>query len=308
MGEVGEVGMIAKHVIPGVVLLTLAGVSAAIAQTPSPTYAPSATNAYLQPPSAPGSSPYGQLPAPLAPALPPSMPSAAIVNPVEPVSPSAIAWQQSSPAYCCGPFGANGPIGAEIFLYTGPTIPSSGGTLYQQIHTGWMAEWGGRSLFFNTARDAAWTAKLSVTFAYNGGVRRAGPTFDYFGLPVRVRDLERWSFTFGGGRDWFLLGSRDSGSSNLRFGLETGGRWGTEHVDLLLDIFDPLHQSDYLRRQDIFGAFYLGAHIDYEIPMGSWVWIGGFRAEHNWNFNDVLVGNSSTLRDVNLLLSTGIRY
>src|SRR5207245_1072597 len=123
-----EGGMSAKHVLPGVVLLTLAGVSAAIAQPSSP------ANGYLQSPSTP--SPYGLLGAPMAPALPPSAPAAAIVNQVEPVSPSALAWQQNSPAYCCGPFGANGPIGAELFLYTGPTIPSSGGTLFQQIHTG----------------------------------------------------------------------------------------------------------------------------------------------------------------------------
>ena len=301
--------MSTNRVLPAVVLWTLAGISSAFAQSSSPFGNSQPVVGPVLNSNTPTQS--------YNPAVSPYSPANAIINQssplnpvsqIEPVSPSAQAWQQNAPAYCCGPFGANGPIGSELFLYTGPTIPVSGGTLFHQLHTGWMVEWGVRSLFFNTDRDAAWGAKVSGTYAYNGGLRHGGPTFSYFGIPVRVRDLDRWSFTIGASREWFLFGSRDNGESNLRFGLETGGRWGTEHVNLLIDIFDPRNQSNYLRRQDVFGAYYLGTHIDYEIPMGAWVFLCGFRAEYNWDFDDILPGNSSLLRDVNLLFSIGVRY
>jgi hypothetical protein len=300
-GPSSEVGMSAKHVLAGVLLVSLAGACAANAQPVSP-YGP-----YTLPGTATPNGASAIAGASSTPVLPASTPSSVIVNGLEPVSPSAQAWQQSGPCYCCGPVGGDGPIGEEIFLYGGPTLPSSGGVLFDQLRTGWMAEWGGRTLFFNTQRDAAWTAKISVTYAYNRGLTGATP-FSFFGLPVRVHDLDRWSFTWGAGRDWFLIGRRDSGSSNLRFGLETGGRYGTEHVNLILNIVDPLNLNNYLRRQDIFGAYFLGAHIDYEVPMGGWVWMIGFRAEHTWNFADILPGQDSSLRDVNLLISTGFRF
>ena len=66
--------------------------------------------------------------------------------------------------------------------------------------------------------------------------------------------------------------------------------------------------NNYIRRQGVYGAYYIGAHLDYEIPMGSGVLVAGFRAEHNWSFSSLLPGQDNTLRDVNLLGSLGIRY
>ena len=77
-----------------------------------------------------------------------------------------------------------------------------------------MSEWGARSLLFNQARNAAWTVKISWTFNYNR-IATGTPPFSFFNIPVRVRDLDRMSYTWGGGRDWFLIGSRDSEGSHL---------------------------------------------------------------------------------------------
>jgi hypothetical protein len=239
-----------------------------------------------------------------------SSPAATALNGVQPVSPAAKSWIESSPCLCCGPVGRNGPIGSEYFLATGPSIPIGGGTLAQQINTGWMTEWGARALFFNRADNAAWTAKVALNYVYNDGSGKV-PVFQYFGLPVRIRDLHRWSYTWGVGRDWFLLGNARpdcSGGPNLRFGADTGGRWGTSHVNLNLIINDPLAISNYLRRQDVFWAYYLGAHLDFEVPLGSWVWTTGLRAEYNFHFTDILPGGGNQLQDVNILLSTGFRY
>src|SRR5262245_9467796 len=147
-----------------------------------------AVHAQMQPVTPVGYSPYGasgQLPtspplsqsAPLTPMSPSmnSSPSSALIGETQIVSPSAQNWLNGSPCYCCGPVGAHGPIGAEAFVMTGPTLPAGGGTLAPRLHSGFMVEWGGRSLFFNSANDAAWTATLAVSYQINAGIGASSP-------------------------------------------------------------------------------------------------------------------------------------
>src|SRR5262249_5357488 len=61
---------------------------------------------------------------------------------------------------CCGPVGGDGPIGSEVYLRTGASFALGDGVLADAADVGWAIRGGGRSLFFNPARDAAWTADL----------------------------------------------------------------------------------------------------------------------------------------------------
>ena len=294
--------MRAKHLFAGVLLTTAIGAVPILAQPMTPPSGGSPTVPIIPPPSTLPTIP------------PPAYPAAVIANPtggLQPVSPSASDWL-NSPCLCNGPIGKNGPIGSEIFLMTGPTIPGGPAVQARYANTGWMVETGARTLLFNPGGDAAWTVLLALTYQYNDGNGRVAP-FNYFnepGLPVTIRDIHRYTFTFGGGRDWFLFGQAPLGcnGSNLRVGLETGGRWGGQHVNLNLIIDDPTGRNNFLERYKVYGGYYLGAHVDFEIPMGSWVWFGGFRTEWGVNFGNVIPFQNNTLMDVNLLFSTGFRY
>lgn len=291
--------MRARHLFVGVVLTTAIGAVPLCAQPTSP-YSPTI-------PTVPAP---GNLPT----VPPPGYPSAAIANPpagLQPVSPSATDWL-NNPCLCNGPTGKNGPIGSEFFLMTGPTIPFGSSIQAQYVRTGWMVEGGARSLFFNPPADAAWILLVGLSYQYNNGSGSVAP-FNYFnepGLPVTIRDLHRYALTFGGGRDWFLYDREPlgHGGSNLRLGLETGGRWGGQHVNLNLIVDDPESRGNFLERFKVYGAYYLAAHADIEIPKESWVWFAGFRAEWAVNFGDVIPYQNNTLFDVNLLLTTGFRY
>ena len=293
--------MSATRIISGVLSLTM--VCAVRAQTlPNSTTSPSpygGVSTLLSQNAAP----------PVAPPPTPIPPSAAIVQGIQPVSPAATDWHASSPSYCCSPVGGNGPIGAEIFLYSGPTIPAGGGTLFPRLKTGWMVELGGRSLFFNTEGNAAWSATLGLSYQINGGELNSSPFF-YFNIPVVPRDLSRWAFSFSGGRDWFLYNSGSDGGlgRNLRFGADVGGRWGTSWVSLL-EAGNPDSETNYLRRQDVYRSLFLGAQINFEWPMGGWVLFGGLRSEYCFNWwTDLLPGSDNRLNDVNILLTAGFRY
>lgn len=317
--ESSEVGMSAKRIYCGVLIVSGVLTAFASAQSvlppitgtggPATPYGfPSAGGNMPMPPSPGLTSPYNSGPAlELPPGLAPE-------NPYRFESVPGSAAQSWANGIGSLPVGRDGPIGEELYFWTGPTIPVGGGMLFQQLNTGWMAEAGGRALFFNAANTAAWVARAGIAFQYNDGSGNVN-TFDYFGLPVRVRDYFRWSGIYAVGRDWFMIGQSPFGPRNasMRFGWDVGGRWGTSHVNLNLDIpdpqvNDPFSQGNYLRRHDVFGAVEFGTHLDFEIPMRSWVWVFGVRGEWGYNFTDILPGQKTNIQDVNILFTTGIRY
>jgi hypothetical protein len=209
------------------------------------------------------------------------------------------------------PVGKDGPIGEELFFYQGPVVVAGTGTLANKIDTGWMVEGGGRALLFNRNQDGAWTLSTGVAFQYNNGTGNAG-SFDYFGLPVDVRNLFRVSATASVGYDWFRQGMMPfgNGQDTLRYGLDFGGRFGFEHVDLnVLGVTgDPFNQDNYLYHSHTYGGLVWGLHVDGEIPMGGWVFVAGMRLEYDYNWGEVLVTANSTVCDFNILFTIGIRY
>jgi hypothetical protein len=314
--------MAAQRIRLGVVLAgVLVGGPAAFGQSGSGQAAPlppppptslGAGTPYLAPPSSTGTGgPTATLTAAPGPAAP--LPPGSVPSP----------WCGASPAGagCCGPVGANGPVTYELYARTGPDLVIGGGHVFAgALHTGWNVTGGGRSLFFNTPGDAAWYLDLGLGFTYNRGTDRVINVFspaprDQQGQlqgpdeihPFRVRDLFRTTFNYAVGRFWWLNGPGYVGAEsdwNSRVGLDVGGRWGTNHVNLV-PVADP---SNYLRRGGVSQGVFLGASWDWEKPMGGWVLFGGVRAEWGYTWMNLVPPQDGDLQDVHLLMTVGWRF
>jgi hypothetical protein len=230
-------------------------------------------------------------------------------------------WCGDTPAGgCCGPVGANGPVGFDLFFRTGPSLISGGGEFARTLKTfGWNVQGGGRTLFFNPAGDSAWALDLGVGYTNIEGRSLSRPVDVLsnavkFGGPggqptfaAGVRELRRTSFNFGVGRDHFLNGPGWVGAdcvSNFRLGWDVGGRWGTASVD-----YEPfLEPGGYRRLHDIFHGVYLAGQGTWEQPMGAWTFYLGGRVEWGYYWTNLIPPNDGDFRDVNLLLLAGVRF
>ncbi len=322
--------MAAKRFLLGAVLAGAIGAPAAFGQTGQP--APAAGTPFPPPPppvAVGGGVPY---------APPPGMPGAGgpttvltappgqpgVAQPLPPGSvPSPWCGNLPAGAGCCGPVGANGPVTYELYARTGPSLIVGGSPAFSgALRNGWNVTGGGRSLLFNQAGDAAWYLDLGLGFTYTRGdqsrvlnIFAPQPTDPNTGNlqgpdqinPFRVRDLFRTTFNYGIGRDWWLNGPGNLGAEcdwNSRIGLDVGGRWGTNHVNLV-----PVANPDgYLRRSGISHGVYLGANWDWEKPLGAWILFGGVRAEWGYTWMNLIPPQDGNLQDVNLLLTLGVRF
>jgi hypothetical protein len=235
-------------------------------------------------------------------------------------------WCGSSPAGggnsvggCNGPVGANGPITYEIYLRTGPNLLAGAGAFNGTLDNGWTVQGGGRTLFFNTERDAAWVIDLGLGYTRNTGFGLSSPVFvspsslkfgsvgDNTPQAFGIRFLNRSSFNYGIGRDWFLNGPGALGEEhfgNWRFGTDVGGRYGSASIG-----FDPASDpGGSRRRQGIFHGVYLGTGLNWEKPFGGTMLFAGVRAEWGYTWTNLLPPNDSNISDVNLLMTFGIRF
>lgn len=247
-------------------------------------------------------------------------PLPAVSNPI----PGAVysPWVGDNPAGgCCGPVGANGPITYEPYLRTGPVLLTGGGPLTAVTKTfGWNVQGGARSLFFNPAGDAAWVFDLGVGYSQNEGRAAQRPLNIEIGavkfggglnkqlFAVGLTELRRTSFNFGFGRDYFLNGPGVVGLApeytNFRVGWDVGGRWGTGSAH-----FEPFGDpGGYRRRQGVFHSVYGAGQATWEQPMGSWTFFLGGRVEWAYNWTNLIPPNDGEFRDLNLLLTTGVRF
>lgn len=222
-----------------------------------------------------------------------------------------------------GSVGANGPVTYELYTRTGPVLIVGGGPEFSgATRFGWGVEGGGRSLFMNSAGDAAWVADIGLMYSYNGASEDRvfdtylkQPTDPNTGLPsgpdqihpVRLRGLTRTGFNYSIGRDWWLNGpgylSAESGW-NSRVGIDVGGRWGTMRADLV-----PVGNVDsYTRKSHQAQSFRLGAHYNAEVPMGAWILFTGFRAEWAYTWSNIVAPTNSNIQELRLLLNIGVRF
>jgi hypothetical protein len=213
---------------------------------------------------------------------------------------------------CCGPLGANGPIGSDVYLRTGISIPTGSGPLGNSLETGWEIQGGGRLLLFNPAVDAAWIVDLSVSNVQNHASDRTRTVtlvnVPAFGgatilptLDVSPAALNRTYVNFGIGREWWLLGSADNchDLANWRAGIDVGGRYGTAKLE-----FNEIRHTT-----DVIGGFYLAVHTDLEIPCGGCIFLAGIRGEYSYTWSDILQRqNDADIQEISILFSLGARF
>lgn len=337
--------------LPAVLLVALGAAEPVAAQTRMPAYSPPGRAAGMAPSVQPGGTddpgvPVARPPSPArtlermttatpAEAAPAEPYSSLTGQPVPGAQPGGLPLgSYTSPYYkdypaCCGPLGG-GPMAYELYVMTGPNFVGGNGPLTDRLDTGWIVHGGGRSLFFNTAADAAWVIDLGLSYQYNRGtqdepadlfVRQAAsqnqvtgqltPQPDLF-LSTNIRGFHRTAFNFAIGRDWWFRGPAAPGLCNgwnFRFGMDVGGRWGTQHVDLdLVGTTGPFDSPIYARRQGVFHGVYVSGHISWEVPVGGWVWFAGLRGQWGWDWGDVVPPLNGDIQNMNLLITTGIRF
>jgi hypothetical protein len=237
------------------------------------------------------------------PPAPPAVSAVALNGPAVPPAPEFC--QDGSG--CQGPVGGNGPIGWETYLRSGVSLPFGGGVLARALNPGWVIQGGARSLFFNAAQDAAWTADFSVSnicSSADGGTPvllnitnpdTGGPQT----VAVTMNNLNRTYANLALGREWYLTGAAGDCQNNWRAGFDVGGRWGSGKLDL----------NEIRHRTAMFTGFFLAAHTDVEIPWGSCLLYVGVRAEWGYSFSHILQDqNNGDIQEVILLGTLGIRF
>jgi hypothetical protein len=216
------------------------------------------------------------------------------------------------PQSCNCPFGHNGPIQTELYFRAGPAFPVGGGVYARILQTGWELEGGGRVLFLNTPRDAAWVVDLGIVNVWNHANRPdvllplnvflTDPTTGVTSLtPVDVTasDLNRTMGSAGLGRDWWLLGSANDGGRKLRVGFDIGGRYGSDSAQF----------HEIRHRTDEIGGPYAAIHADLEWGCGGCTFTTGLRLEYEYVSSDILQNqNSGDVADLSLLLTFGVRF
>jgi hypothetical protein len=317
--------MSAKAMVSGALIVAVYGWAARAAEPPAqPPAQPPAPETLPQPSVAPGTSPLPEiLPAPGSVAQPPAksgLPPGSVPDP----------WINYVRPGCCGPIGADGPIGYEFYTRNGVSIPVATG-LKPFLQTGWMTAVGARSLFFNKATDAAWSVDLGLSYTYNNsGSQNLFTIFEPFSvqstnpvtgatttqtklgaLPVTVRDYQRASLNTALGREWYLLNPAYQPGWHLRFGIDSGGRWGASRLEF--NELTHFPNIAFHHRYDVFGAYFISLHSDLEVPLNAcYTFIAGIRAEWNYDWSDILhdsmPGIRGDLQDVNLLMTFGFRY
>lgn len=242
------------------------------------------------------------IPAPVP--TPPQGPSSALMTP-GPVE----SWLNHHQPGCCGPVGGSGPIGYDIYFRTGPSFPTGGSQLSQVLEVGWLARGGLRTLFFSPSGDSAWVVDANLEVVRNNG--NQSQLLSFFGQPVAPRGVTRTNFGLAFGKEWYTQGpgfiNGNTNYSNLSYGFDFGGQWGTSHADFLR-LQPQIQFVNTARHYDVIGGMRGGFNVNWERPMGGWTFLIGGRLEGAMTFTDVLPGYGGTLYDVNLLLNAGVRY
>jgi hypothetical protein len=303
--------MSAKSIVTRAVFLAVLGgwTARAAAQTPDGYGAPV--------PAAPATSPLpAVMPAPSQiPAIQASLPPGGVPDP----------WITYERPGCCGPVGGDGPIGSEVYVRTGPSIPTGNSIIRQSEDTGWMVEVGGRSLLFNRDTTAAWTGDFGVAYTYNdGGSNNVFPlilpftvnsiftsTIQPVAVKVIIRDYQRVAPTFAFGREYYLGQPAYAPGWHWRAGADVGGRYGVSRLDLN-DVSNP-GRVDFRHLSDVYGAALVSIHTDVDVPIGPCCsFIAGARAEWAYNWSDILKEALPTQRsdtqEINILLNVGFRF
>lgn len=230
-------------------------------------------------------------------------------------TPGKSSWlTYARPAACCGPVGAHGPIGSEVYFRSGPSFPF-GGFLASQLKPGWVFEGGLRTLFFNPAQDAAWVVDGGISNVNYNSTTRDQAILRNFPLtiqglnqpiiipefPVTPGGLNQTFVNLAVGRECYLWGDASLAEQGpvWRVGWDVGGRWGSSKLGF----------REIRHRTDVIGGAFLAGHTDVQVPCGCCVLTFGLRAEYGYTWSDILQSqNDADVQAINVLLNFGVRY
>jgi len=220
---------------------------------------------------------------------------------------------------CCGPQGANGSIGYEIYLRNGVSVTYGSG-FARDLNVGWTIQGGARALLFDTTEDVAWVVDFGITNVaqtFEGDAiyrltnvreRTANGNNTIPEILLTGESLNRTMVGVSLGREYWLTGHPNQRTAcvdgcaagpNWRFGWDVGGRWGTTK-------FLP---NELRHLTDVIGGVFVAAHTDMEIPCGACIIQTGFRVEWGYTWNDVVQRqNPSDVQEFLFMWNLGLRF
>ncbi len=252
---------------------------------------------------------------PIYPPPPPITPEATPYRPTVPANGGLSDWILYKRDCCEGKHGVYTPLYTEIYVNSGPSVPVGGMTLSRELKTGWSITGGARVLFFNEPHNRAWVVDLHIMNTNEGGGGAGNTQFPvtFFQNGVRsdqivfqgvagrttfsVQGMNRTSVGLGLGRQWYLREAANSDGCNWRFGIDAGGRYGSERVAF----------NEFGHVVDVVGTTYAAAHTDVEFPCRNFIFHAGVRFEWAYTWSDVLQRTSDS-QDLSFLLTIGVRF
>jgi hypothetical protein len=263
-----------------------------------------------------GSTAHGQS----APIFPPPSPTdkdgKPLAPPETPDPPSGVLsdWIVGRRACCEGPPGIITPMFTEVYMNVGASFPVGGMTLSRELKTGWSVTGGTRALFFNEAETSAWAVDLHIinTNESAGKQNTQFPVlFFQNGVPSNqvlfrgntgltkfsIQNANRTLAGLGVGKEWYIWKPATSDDCKWRFGVDFGGRWGSQRVNF--------NEFDHLVGP--VEAVYADVHSEMEIPWGRWMFHAGVRIEWAYDWSNVLQ-RVSDAQDISLMITMGVRF
>ncbi len=234
-------------------------------------------------------------------------------------------WLTTSPCLCDSPE-QGPPIGAEVYVRTGASIPFSSSfnhrdLLGRDMVPGFLVQGGIRTLFFNGPATRAWTVDASISHVSNGQdqiesyplrvIDFTGNTNPLTGTPevkliqfgtptlpaLRIRETHRTYANLGVGRDYYWRASADDPGRLFRVGWDVGGRYGALSQEY----------NKIKHRTDVIGGVFWGLHGDFEFPTSWGLWHAGIRWEYGYTWSDILQ-RASDIQEINTMATFGVRY
>ena len=126
------------------------------------------------------------------------------------------------------PLPCSSPIGWEVFVRSGASMPFGSGVFPHSLNPGWDIEGGARGLLYNDDASQAWVLEGSISNIYNYARGNSGVVslhdvtrdpatglFLFGPTKVTIRDLNRTFVNFGGWVTNGISGSQKAGAQEL---------------------------------------------------------------------------------------------
>jgi hypothetical protein len=232
-------------------------------------------------------------------------------------------WIRYTRDCCEGTHGKLTPFYTELYFGGGASFPVFKGTsdLSHELETGWTLMGGARGLLFNEELTAAWVVDLHVinihqyagahntsfpmTVFQNGVPFTSGVTANGNGIGTEpnfnLEDFNRTMVGLGFGREWYLWQPANFDGLKWRIGVDIGGRYGSER----LDVYNSARSA---HTTSVCEGVYVAMRSDLEVPWGSVLFQAGLRIEWADTFSAILPPGQSDVSDLTLLFTIGVRY